>query len=544
MSQNRQISMPFWVLSIFFMSFCSLCFQILIATKLSHLLDEGLFIYPASLGVFLLFMGLGSFTCSDEKERDGQQLLYSLVKIELLLFIIGSLSILTISYQSVFPLFENWPILGGLFFSGLIGYFSGQELPLVLHAYEEFGGKADGARELIFYDYFASLFASITLVLLLIPSYGTLKTSSIIALVNLGICLALYLKLKNKKPLIKILLTVGLILTATLWTQYQKIETDLLERYASLQQGHRFNFKLMATKRTFYQEVTTYIARVDGEEVKDHETEAEILKHPSDYYLAAYLDGNLQFMNLLGVKSDAYHRYLVEAVVKIQKPKKVLILGGGDGLPARELLQYPEIDSITMVDLDPEWVNFTKNNPLMAYNSNNGLKNPKLKLEFSDAFKWVIATDQKFDVVLIDFPGTNNLADLRIGTIQFGNDLKRILTKKGVIVFQDDTLRDEDDLPDLFQTAKLLKVSLLFGTKLDTNLVGDPVSQFLAFKDQGNRDSFLKTYNSTLKKTWTMNMDFIIPRIFPLGRKPRAISFYDPHILRQSFEDWLEGIFR
>ena len=45
---------------VFLMAFCSLCYEFLIASKLSRLLSEGIFIYPTCLGVFILGMGLGS----------------------------------------------------------------------------------------------------------------------------------------------------------------------------------------------------------------------------------------------------------------------------------------------------------------------------------------------------------------------------------------------------------------------------------------------------------------------------------------------------
>ena len=67
--------------------------------------------------------------------------------------------------------------------------------------------------------------------------------------------------------------------------------------------------------------------------------------------LRLYLNGNLQFSSR---DEYRYHEALVHpAMGRVASPRNVLILGGGDGLAAREVLRYPSVERVTLVDLDP-----------------------------------------------------------------------------------------------------------------------------------------------------------------------------------------------
>src|SRR3546814_14941648 len=67
--------------------------------------------------------------------------------------------------------------------------------------------------------------------------------------------------------------------------------------------------------------------------------------------LRLFLNGNLQFSSR---DEYRYHEALVHpALGRVAEPRDVLILGGGDGLAAREVLKHPGVESITLVDLDP-----------------------------------------------------------------------------------------------------------------------------------------------------------------------------------------------
>jgi len=88
-----------WLLNgiAFLLAFSSLSYELLIATKLSRLLGEGIFVYPGCLGVFIFFMGLGSFFRYQQSQDDTSASLKSLIFIEFQLVVLGYLSILFIN---------------------------------------------------------------------------------------------------------------------------------------------------------------------------------------------------------------------------------------------------------------------------------------------------------------------------------------------------------------------------------------------------------------------------------------------------------------
>jgi hypothetical protein len=73
---------------------------------------------------------------------------------------------------------------------------------------------------------------------------------------------------------------------------------------------------------------------------------------------------------------------------RLPNAKNVLILGGGDGLAAREVLRYPRIESITLVDLDPAMTRLFATNELLTPHNQNALTSPRVKVENADAFIW------------------------------------------------------------------------------------------------------------------------------------------------------------
>src|SRR5437764_12217168 len=80
--------------------------------------------------------------------------------------------------------------------------------------------------------------------------------------------------------------------------------------------------------------------------------------------LRLFLNSHLQFSSR---DEYRYHEALVHSgLAAIPAPRRVLVLGGGDGLAVREILKYPQIESITLVDLDPEMTRIISSNPMLT----------------------------------------------------------------------------------------------------------------------------------------------------------------------------------
>jgi len=102
-------------------------------------------------------------------------------------------------------------------------------------------------------------------------------------------------------------------------------------------------------------------------------------------------------------KSDEYiyHEIFVHSLLSgIQSPKKVLILGGGDGCAAREVLKWPTVESVTQVDWDKSLVDYFIEHGA-EWNS-NVYKDTRMHVVIQDAFEYVEQCKTQFDAIFID----------------------------------------------------------------------------------------------------------------------------------------------
>jgi spermidine synthase len=114
----------------------------------------------------------------------------------------------------------------------------------------------------------------------------------------------------------------------------------------------------------------------------------------------------------------------------------VLVLGGGDGLAVREILKYPEIAQVTLVDLDPEMPRLFSSNPLLTRLNQRSLLSPKVRVINADAFLWVDSSSDVFDFVVVDFPDPTNYSLGKLYTTLFFSALGRHLSEGGAFVVQ------------------------------------------------------------------------------------------------------------
>lgn len=113
-------------------------------------------------------------------------------------------------------------------------------------------------------------------------------------------------------------------------------------------------------------------------------------------------------------------------------PKSVLIIGGGDGGAAREVLRHPSVEKCTMVEIDGEVVEACKEFfPHVA----SSFSHPKLDLRIEDGVAFMKATQEKFDVIIIDSTDPIGPATPLFGE-EFYSDVRRSLTDDGIVVAQ------------------------------------------------------------------------------------------------------------
>ena len=185
----------------------------------------------------------------------------------------------------------------------------------------------------------------------------------------------------------------------------------------------------------------------------------QLFEDTEDKHITLSLDGFVQFEE--GENEQTYHRALTTPVIAhLKNIKKVAILGGGDGLAARNLLQVkPDLD-ITLVDIDEEVVNLCRTHPRIKKINQGSLD--KVKIIIADAKKWVLETKDKFSAVILDFPDPTSKELEALYTVSFYKDVNNILDEEGIVSIQagNNWIRTFSNAFKVFRDVRLLNYSI------------------------------------------------------------------------------------
>lgn len=127
-------------------------------------------------------------------------------------------------------------------------------------------------------------------------------------------------------------------------------------------------------------------------------TRVEMIQRPK-WGISCYMDNAIQSCEL---DESLYHESLVHpGMFSVIRPKRVMIIGGGEGASAREALKWPSVERVDMYEWDQDVVQlFQSTYPQWA---KGAWDDPRLHLHFEDIFKII---DQKpaetYDVIIID----------------------------------------------------------------------------------------------------------------------------------------------
>jgi len=388
------------LVSAFVVATCGLIYELLAGTLASYLLGDSVTQFSIVIGTYLFAMGIGSW-CSRYVKRDE---LAVFVRVEILIAAIGgaSAAVLFLLFDRVadfrIPLYLLVLVIGALV---------GLEIPLLMRILKDRLEFGDLVSKVLTFDYVGALAASVLFPLLLVPHLGLMRTGFLFGLANVGVAIALIVMLPGKRKL-RAELVVGLLVAIGLAVGFAVSEK--LQRAAEV---GVYGDPILYAVSTPYQRVV-------------------ITKRAGD--LRLYLNGNLQFSSR---DEYRYHEALVHPVMsRARNPRHVLVLGGGDGLAVREILKYPGVASVTLVDLDPEMTNLFRNSAMLAALNHNAFSSPKVRVINADAFRWLRENSRRFDVVLVDFPDPTNFAIGKLYTVSFYRELAKALAPGAVISVQ------------------------------------------------------------------------------------------------------------
>ena len=392
------------IISVFIVASCGLAYELISAALASYLLGDSIFQYSLIIGLYLFAMGIGAHLTRYIADKD---VLHRFIEIELLVGLIGGISALFLFTAFGIAAAPFRTLLYALV--AIIGTVVGMEIPLVMRVLNEqrLAFKDTVARVLTF-DYMGALAVSLLFPLFLAPKLGMARSALLFGLLNAAVALLTarvfrlhlprYCSLKWRSYAVLLLLLVAFVF-ANRWVFQAE------QRY--------FGDPVVFESHSPYQRLV-------------------VTQWKDDTRL--YINGNLQFSS----RDEArYHEALViPAMQAAAQHSRVLILGGGDGLAAREVLKYPKVQQVTLVDLDPDMTRtFQTAAKLVALNQ-NALNHPKLRVINDDAAQWLQHTAAQFDVIIIDLPDPSNFALGKLYSVPMYRLVARHLAAGGKLVVQ------------------------------------------------------------------------------------------------------------
>ncbi len=384
---------------------CGLLYQLILGALSTYLVGNSVYQYSVTIGFFMFSYGVGSWLSGWVKTN----LLLVFVATELALGIIGGCSalLLTLAYAEG-PFFELTRVL--LILS--VGAMVGIEVPLLVRLFEE---RQKNLRvslaHLMSVDYIGALIAGLAFPLILLPWLGLLGASLVTGLLNLLIAI-----------LIARLILKDYVSTGPMRVLYGVGGSGILGFILLLANLSPIEWMI---ENQFYNDRVVYLEQSPYQRIV-------LTRHKDD--LRLYLDGSLQ----LSSKDEyRYHESLIHpGAARVKQLERVLILGGGDGLALRELLKYPSIKSIDLVDLDPRMVQLARSKEALRSLNQNSFDDIRVKVHHADAYSWVAEGDMHYDYIVVDLPDPHHVELAKLYSKSFYSNLKERLNEEGVMVVQ------------------------------------------------------------------------------------------------------------
>ncbi|MBL8950256.1 MAG: polyamine aminopropyltransferase [Myxococcaceae bacterium] len=400
-SPVKQVSPLFVVVLI--IATCGLIYELIVGTLASYLLGDSITQFSTVIGVYMFALGVGAWV-SRYFERN---IAARFVEVELAVALVGG-----ISAPFLFFTFSEGASFRVTLYSVVVitGTLVGLEIPLLMRILKDSLQFKDLVSRILSFDYLGALFASLLFPIVLVPKLGLVRTSLLFGLLNAVVGLWSTFLLHEQLGSAVRLRVKGVLACVVLMTGFV-----LGDRMTLLFEEQLYHDEVVHAQSSPYQRIV-------------------LTRGARGFSL--FLNGNLQFSS---VDEYRYHEALVHpAMQSAVTRRRVLILGGGDGLAAREVLRWPDVESVTLVDLDPAITTLATKYPELHGLNGGALEHAKLKVVNDDALRFLaeLPADRRFDVAIIDFPDPNNFSLGKLYTTRFYALLKGALAEGGVAVVQ------------------------------------------------------------------------------------------------------------
>ena len=396
----------FLILITILVGMCSIIYELLISTTSSYFLGNSVQQFSLIIGFYMAFMGLGAYFSKLFKKN----LIYNFILIELLLGLVGAFSVPLCYLYILYADFVGFNLFVFLIIS-IIGILTGLEVPLLTRILEHDYDLKDNISNILSFDYLGALIATIAFPFFLLPFVGVFKSSLFFGLLNIlaGLVTFLFFRSEIKIPKRKKRL-FGLAVASIIGIIVFSI--GAAQSFMSRWHNGIFKHPVIYSEQSAYQDIT--VTKTDNE-------------------FRLYLNGAIQFSSR---DEYRYHEALVLLpMMQHPNPKKILLLGGGEGLAAREIYKYP-IESLDLVDIDPAITNLATKMAAFEKLNQGTLENAKTKIHHKDAFTYLLHSDQSYDVIICDLPDPNSESIAKLYSQAFYQLAKSRLSEGGLLVTQ------------------------------------------------------------------------------------------------------------
>jgi spermidine synthase len=388
-------------LSVLLIAACGLIYELVASALASYLLGDSVTQFSTVIGTYLFAMGIGSWL----SRFIARGLVARFITIELLVGLVGGFSstilFLAFAYTDAFRLLLYTLVT-------LLGIFVGLEIPLLMRILKDRFAFKDVVANVLTFDYLGALAASLAFPIILVPTLGLVRSAMLFGMINAAVALWSVWLFRDSLGARRLLAGACVVVLALLGAGM--VGAD---RITNLAEDSIYSDDVVFSRSTRYQRIVLTAWKDD---------------------LRLWLNAHLQFSSR---DEYRYHEALVHPGLSARpQTRRVLVLGGGDGLAVREILKHPGVQSVTVVDLDPEMTKLFSTHPSLVALNEGALSSPKVRVVNDDAFVWLDRNPDVFDFVVVDFPDPNNYGVGKLYTTAFYRLLARHVTRDGLVVVQ------------------------------------------------------------------------------------------------------------
>ena len=388
-------------ISIFATGCAGIVAEFVLSTLASYLIGNPILQWTIVMSLMLFAMGLGSRA----SRYITHNLLDKFILIEFTLSILCGLSVSLCYWLATFSQNTSLAIYS---LSLAVGLLIGIEIPIVTRINESYEDLKTNISAVLENDYYGALVGGLLFAFFALPYLGLTYTPIALGIINFSVASVLYHRYKH-------LIHHKRILKTSFWgaALFFAIFIIAVKPIILYSEQKKYKDKIIFQTQSKYQKIV-------------------ITQWKNDYWL--FINGKEQFSSFDEVK---YHEPLVHPPMSLARQKRdVLILGGGEGLAAREVLKYDEVQRVTVVDLDPAMTKLSRNHPVITEINENSMNDLRVNIINKDGFIFLENNRKRYDIIIVDLPDPSSLSLSRLYSREFYNLCKRHLNKYGVIITQ------------------------------------------------------------------------------------------------------------